>query len=550
MQSGDEAILGHLDAPSEKALIERGPLLVHGWAFGRSSPVARVEVAFNGKPQGRAGLFRYRPDVAQALGDEAAELSGFELRTDTSTIEPTEAYVLVTVTVTLLDGTSSNLNAATIALAPAGAPVLAAPPVRRKSGPVRSIAGRVRLLCFARSLDHGGSQLRMKELVAYLHARGGFHVTVVSPTEGSLRRELEAAGATVRVAPLAAEDAAAYETALSELAAWAAGRFDVVLAFTLTSFAGIDLADRLGLPSVWRIGENVSAGAVSAWLGQNLDRAIASRAERAFETASAVVFVSNSSRTAHQQGEAKKHFSVLVNGVDVSDFRTYGRAHDRRTCREKLGIRGDRRVLICAATLWPIKGQALLVAALKQVLPRHPGLECLIVGQHVEPYADALPRLIAREGLSGAVRLVSFQDDLRPWWRAADVALSPSEHEALSTSVLEAMASGLPVLASRVGGQPEVVEEGVTGWLFEPSDLGELIAGLEKVATAEPRKLRKLGKNALARVAAYHNRAKLLPRMADLLRNAAEGSTEKWLARNAAKPRRFAELWKRWTVRA
>jgi glycosyltransferase involved in cell wall biosynthesis len=322
-------------------------------------------------------------------------------------------------------------------------------------------------------------------------------------------------------------DISAYEEQQRHVTAWAAGQFDVVLAFTLTSFFGIEVAERLDLPSIWRVGENESVSTVCDWLGQHLDPAVALRAQRAFAAASVVLCVSESTLRMHRQTGAE-NFAVLRNGVDVAGAVAYVRTAERRACRESLGIGADRRVLICAGTLWPIKGQALLVSALKHVCAA-PAFECVIIGLQLETYTDALLRLIDREGLAGSVRLVPFCEDLRPWWCAADVAVCCSESEALSTSVLEAMAFGLPVLSCRVASMPEVVQEGITGWLCEPSDLGSWVDGLSRVAAAQPAELRRLGEAARSHVAGAHDRRETLGRMTDLLAQAARGSASAWL---------------------
>jgi hypothetical protein len=95
-----------------------------------------------------------------------------------------------------------------------------------------------------------------------------------------MRRELEAAGATVRVRAIPTNDAGLYDRKLTDLVAGAKGRFDLVLAFTLSGFPGIELAEQLGLPSVWRVGEAEPLSTVVGWLKQRLDPTLELRARR------------------------------------------------------------------------------------------------------------------------------------------------------------------------------------------------------------------------------------------------------------------------------
>ncbi|MEA2906321.1 MAG: D-inositol-3-phosphate glycosyltransferase [Alphaproteobacteria bacterium] len=537
--SAGAGIRGHIDAPAAGQVLPSGQVVVSGWAVGASCPVSRVEVWLDGRFQGCAGLGRPRTDVAAALQDDDAELSGFEFRFDSRRLDRLGDRALVGASVILLDGTRADLPPVRISIAPAidsQASPLAWSSERTPPEPPRRRLRqqRVRLLCVARSLDHGGSQLRMRELMTHLQTTEGFETTVMSPTEGPLRCELEAAGTSVHVAPIPIDDISAYEKQLAIATAWADGKFDVVLAFTLTSFPAIELAWRLGLPSVWRIGENEPLATVVAWLGGKLDPSVELRAKSAFDMASAVRFISESTLLLGRQTGFAGRSVVFGNGADVAAARAYVAATDRDTCRRNLGIGREQRVLVCAGTLWPVKGQALLVAALERVRPDHPGLECILIGQQFDAYAAALSRFVDRHRLQGAVRFVPFCDDLRPWMRAVDVVACPSESEAMPTSVVEAMAFGLPVLAARVGGIPDIVEEGVTGWLCEPNDLGSLVEGVARVAKAKPGELRALGERAMARVAETHDRAKALSRMTDLLRHVMRGTQPRGLERPAA----------------
>jgi glycosyltransferase involved in cell wall biosynthesis len=522
-------VRGAIDMLDRHGPLSRAPVLIRGWAVGLASPVSRIEIWLDGRLQGRAALGRVRADGAAT---PTTEFSGFEFRLDLGRLDGLEESAVLRAQVTLLDGAHAELPRVRIALAPRiASEIQSEPAIGRmiRSESARSIRRPIRLLCVGRSLDYGGSQLRLKEIVQYLQATGEFVCTVVSPIEGPLRREFEAGGVAVYVRPIAIGDLAAYEQQLSGMADWAAERFDLVLAGTLTSFAAIDLAGRLGLPSVWRIGENETVRTVADWLGEPLDPAVALRADQAFDTASVVMFISQSTLRLNWRNGAAGRFAVLRHAIDVTAARAYIRSTDREACREALGIAPDRRVLLCAGTLWPIKGQAGLVAAMQQACIDHPQLECIIVGQHTEPHAGALSRLIDRHGLAPHVRLLSFCGDLRPWWRAVDAAVCPSESETMPASVLEAMAFGLPVLATRVGGIPEVVDDGETGFLCEPNDLGSLVQGLVRLATTESGILRAIGERAAKRIGREYDHAESFRRVADLLRHVARGSRPQWL---------------------
>jgi len=531
-------IAGDIDLPGNLPLMDGLDLVLTGWAHSRGSPVSRVEVWLGRRPLGRAGLGRPRPDAAAALGDPGAALCGFELRAPLpSGVSGSE--VTLRVIVTLLDGTVGTLVARRLSLPPARA---AAPPARRTHRV--GIGAEVRLLVSARSLDRGGSQLRMAELIEQLVRQGGFRITVHSPTGGELEPLLGSMGVAIRVArtpPL--DDATAYERGVLELCSWIHGDFDLVYGATVTNFPAIDAAMRLGLPSVLRVGEAASLATVVSWVRGDLAPAVEDAARRAMAGASAVVSNSAAAVRTYRAAGWTGRFVVLRSGTDVGAARATLATMERAACREQLGIRTDERLLLCAGSVWRVKGQAQLVAALDRIRDLNPRLTCVMVGYAHPEYAEAVAAMITRCGLDSRVRILPFCHDLRPWWRAADVALTVSESEATPAVVLEAMAHGLPVLGSRVGDIPDLIQPGVTGWICEPSDLGALIAGLSEVALAPAATLAAMGAAAV-RAAAVHDRGLVLERSAVLMRAVAEGWFPRWAARRT--PRSVARgLWRR-----
>jgi len=528
-------VQGFIDEPDGRHPVARGPLVIRGWAYEASSAVSTVDLSLDGRRLGRAGIGRPRPDVAAYLGDGDAELSGFELTTDLSGLDAVGATALLRTHVTLLSGARRQLPPVALMIEgqkPAHIPP-AAEPSRRTLRPSPtgrwSRRGSVRVLWFARSLDRGGSQLRLCELINYLSNTGGFESTVAAPGDGPLRRALEASGAAVRAVPSPSmADLEAYDAEVAEMASSAADSFDIVVGTTLTCFRAIEVAERLGLPSVWRIGEAERVRTVVRWLYGDLDPGVEERSEQAFTAASVVLFNSYASLRTCRRAGFEGCWAVLRTGVDITGARAYLAANDRDATRRALGVAPGQRLLVLAATIWPVKGQALLVSALGQLEVGGRGLACALVGHAHPDYAGAISRFVDRHSLE-TVKILPFCEDMRPWWCAADVAVCASETESLPSSILEAMSFGVPVLASRVGDLPSIVQPGVTGWLCDPADVASMLACLEEVSSASDSDLRALGGSAARRVAEDHDSADVLGRTAELIALVARGSQPGWL---------------------
>jgi glycosyltransferase involved in cell wall biosynthesis len=120
--------------------------------------------------------------------------------------------------------------------------------------------------------------------------------------------------------------------------------------------------------------------------------------------------------------------------------------------------------------------------------------------------------MVKEAGLENQVRLTGFIEDLPAYLTAFDIVTAPSENEAFSLSLVEAMAAGCAVIASRVGGMAEIVEDGVTGILIERDDLWSLVAGLSKLLTDKPLRER-LGAAAHAAVIHRFDRQDVIDRI-------------------------------------
>jgi sugar transferase (PEP-CTERM/EpsH1 system associated) len=177
-------------------------------------------------------------------------------------------------------------------------------------------------------------------------------------------------------------------------------------------------------------------------------------------------------------GVPRERIRQLYSGVDVHRF-----CPGRGPTATATGA-GDQIVIGTVGRLDPVKNQAALVGALRRIHDRDPGgaghLKLIIVGDG--PMRAALEDRVQGAGLQEQVSLVGARQDVPELMRRMDVFALPSTNEGISNTVLEAMASGLPVVATRVGGNPELVVDGVTGALVAPGDEAALAEALARYA--------------------------------------------------------------------
>lgn len=210
---------------------------------------------------------------------------------------------------------------------------------------------------------------------------------------------------------------------------------------------------------------------------------------------------------------------VVVNGVDPAAWA--GHEPYAGPDRAALGLEpGDTAVLV-AGLLNPAKGQDLALEALAAApLAGRDEVKLLLAG-----HGDDLPRLeaaVARLGLGGRVRFLGWRDDLPRLMATADLLLLPSRWEGMPYAVLEAMAAGLPVVATRVDGARDLVDEGVTGHLVPVGDVTAIAAAIRRVVDLDPDQRRALGARGAARVAERFTIEHMVAGTRDVFREAIE----------------------------
>jgi glycosyltransferase involved in cell wall biosynthesis len=179
------------------------------------------------------------------------------------------------------------------------------------------------------------------------------------------------------------------------------------------------------------------------------------------------------------EGRGGAPFAVIPNGVDLSRFATPA---PPCSLRDEHGIPCDALLLGVVARLEAEKGHRHLIAAMPAILERAPDVWLAVVGEGsqrdaLEAQAASLPRQVA-----GRILFTGRREDVSAVTADLDIAVLPSLREAQGISLLEAMARRRPVVASAVGGIPEVITDGVSGLLVPPASPSALAAAIGRLA--------------------------------------------------------------------
>ncbi|MCX5700368.1 MAG: glycosyltransferase [Candidatus Omnitrophica bacterium] len=171
--------------------------------------------------------------------------------------------------------------------------------------------------------------------------------------------------------------------------------------------------------------------------------------------------------------------AVIHNGVDTDKFNS---VIDGKSIRNEFGIKDDEFVIGIASRFNFMKGHETFFQAAKIILNKknvfRENLRFLVVGSSVfnedKPREDYLKRLIKELGIEDRVIFTGLRSDMPKAYASMDIFVLATEAEACGRVILEAMASGKPVIATDSGGSPEMVKDGVSGILFKPHDSNEL----------------------------------------------------------------------------
>ncbi len=234
-----------------------------------------------------------------------------------------------------------------------------------------------------------------------------------------------------------------------------------------------------------------------------------------------VVAASEATRRFHQRFNLvpRHRIDVIHNFIEDASYHQANPA-DRVRLRDELGIDRDALLLGVVGDLIPRKGVLHLVQAIPTIAASVPSVHVLSIGYREKEYNDRVQQAALQLQVADRITFAGPRHDIAPLLSAMDVFVLPSLEDTLPLAILEAMASGLPVVSTTVGGIPECVVDGQTGCLVPPGDS----AGLAKVLTpllldAELR--RRWGAAGRERIRQHFSRASQVTRWEEVFRRAA-----------------------------
>jgi glycosyltransferase involved in cell wall biosynthesis len=215
---------------------------------------------------------------------------------------------------------------------------------------------------------------------------------------------------------------------------------------------------------------------------------------------------------------------VVHNAVDLERFQPSADARSEMRC--VLNLQNTQPVVGIVGQLTPRKGQLELIKGFAHVAREVPDAMLLVVGEALfnrdEEYAASLARTVASLGLNDRVRFLGPRDDVPGLMQGLDVLVINSREEPFALTVLEGLASGTAVLATSVGGTPEMIRHGENGWLVDGRNRDELVSGMLRLLRDEGLR-RELGSNGRRDAIARFSVDRFMTEILALYRVALEG---------------------------
>jgi glycosyltransferase involved in cell wall biosynthesis len=307
---------------------------------------------------------------------------------------------------------------------------------------------------------HGGAETLLLHLTEELAQRGHDVLTIVGES-GWLETELGKRGLPRRHIPMLSirDGVCSLPTLRTEIRAF---RADVVLSHgARVNLWGTLVAQVLRLPSV-SVEHNVDLWRQNSHLRRGIDKQVARYNAHRIAVSEAVAGVLCSTGTL-----SRKRITVVPNAV-----RSQRSIATRDEIRRNFGLQSNHFVFVTVARLTEQKGHRHLIEAFGRICEQLPTARLLLIGEG--GLREELTSLAGECGVGSRTIFAGAINGVASFLSAFDVFVLPSLWEGMPLAVLEAMSAGLPVIATRVAGTPEIVEDGITGLLVDPAQPRQL----------------------------------------------------------------------------
>tara|TARA_B100001564_G_scaffold298309_1_gene264375 strand:- start:2678 stop:3832 length:1155 start_codon:yes stop_codon:yes gene_type:complete len=205
----------------------------------------------------------------------------------------------------------------------------------------------------------------------------------------------------------------------------------------------------------------------------------------------------------------------IRNGINIEKFRI--KNYDRNYIRSQFGLLESEFAWVKVANFSSIKGHKDLITSFKNLDTKYQA-KLFLVGKDIGSL-DELKTLVSECGLQDRIKFLGFREDIPEILLSMDGYICASHTEGFSNAILEAMASGLPIIATNVGGNSEILKNEITGLLFKPKDKNEIINTMIKIMENNPLS-EKLSKEALKTVNEKYSTKKMVESYIDIYKKA------------------------------
>ncbi len=339
-------------------------------------------------------------------------------------------------------------------------------------------SGRIHVLEVVGNAIVGGMETYVERLVENLPP-DRFAVTALCPFESPFTERLRARDIEVLVTPM--PDDPPWSSIQMACAMIKAGGIDVLHAHLPNAHALAGIAGRLTGKPVLATLHGHKIGVLDLEIHRNAGTHLSVVCRQSYFHALGL-------------GVSAGQLSCNPNGVDTEMFRPGPRP--TAGIREALDIPAEARIVGFLGRLSPEKGPEVFLRAALLAHARLPDTRFVFVGDG--PLAPTLRQSIAVMGLGERVHLAGLRRDVADVLHDIDVLVSSSHSEAMPLAVMEAMASGVPVVATRVGGIPDMIDQGESGWLVAPNDFDDIATRLQQIL-GTPGELERMSRAARAR---------------------------------------------------